>query len=109
MFNENSQGGNTMPKGKRKHRDASWKIPKGLRRKVIMRKNVGPYAITVIQETKDGALTEQPYVVSAIAKDLGPNQYKNPFIKRLTAKGAAIRDFHLMCDAVEEMIAIENS
>jgi len=98
-----------MPKGKRKHNTSSWKTPKGLRRKVLMRKDVGPYAVTIIQETMDGVLVEQPFVISAVAKDLGPNQYKNPFIKRVTAKGHAIRDFHLMCETVQEMIDIESS
>ncbi len=96
-----------MPKGKRKRKKSF--VPRGLTRKVIMRKDIGPYAVTVVQETMDGALTKEPFVISAIAKDLGPNQYKNPFMKRVIAKGAAIRDFNLMCDTIKELITLEGS
>jgi len=97
-----------MPKGKRKNKNLSH-VPQGLRRKILARKDVGPYAITIIQETMNGQLTEQPYVISAVAKDLGPNQYKNPFMKRVIAKGRAFIDFNLMVETIEELIAIENS
>ena len=97
-----------MPKGKKKRTKLSY-VSQGLIRKVLTRKDVGKYTVVLIQETYDGVLEEKPFIITAVARDLKPNEFKNPFVKRVDHKPQAFKDFNLMVETIEELNVIERT